>query len=98
MQQLLAIGFEFIFSSVAAYGLDKSWVGRRIEEKDIERLVRLNEKIGLNVAGEGGEFESFVLDGPMYHKKIEIREMEVVELDEYTAKAVITNAALIDKN
>ncbi len=98
MHQLLAIGFEFIFSSVAAYGLDKSWVGRRIEKKDIERLVRLNEKIGLNVAGEGGEFESFVLDGPMYHKKIEIREMEVVELDEYTAKVVITNAALIDKN
>ena len=97
MYQLLAIGFEFIFSSVAAYGLDKSWVGRRIGEKDIEKLVRLNEKIGLNVAGEGGEFESFVLDGPMYHKRIEILEMEVIERDEYTAKAVITNAVLVDK-
>ncbi|WP_406669902.1 diphthine--ammonia ligase [Methanolobus sp. ZRKC4] len=97
MRQLLSIGFEFIFSSIAAYGLNKSWVGRRIEEKDIEKLVKLNEKIGLNVAGEGGEFESFVLDGPMYHKRIEIREMEVIELDEYTANVVITNAVLVDK-
>ncbi len=97
MYQLLDIGFEFIFSSVAAYGLNKSWVGRNIEKKDIEKLVKLNEKIGLNVAGEGGEFESFVTDGPMYNKKIEIREMEVIERDEYTAKVVITNAVLVDK-
>ncbi|SFM32903.1 diphthine--ammonia ligase [Methanolobus profundi] len=97
MYQLLDLGFEFIFSSVAAYGLNKDWVGRIISEKDIEKLVKLNEKIGLNVAGEGGEFESFVTDGPMYHKKIEIREMEVIERDEYTAKVVITNAVLVDK-
>ncbi|WP_406661297.1 diphthine--ammonia ligase [Methanolobus sp. ZRKC3] len=97
MYQLLDIGFEFIFSSVAAYGLNKNWVGKVIGEKDIEKLVKLNEKIGLNVAGEGGEFESFVLDGPMYHKKIEIREMEVIERDEYTAKVVIHDAVLVDK-
>ncbi|WMW25284.1 diphthine--ammonia ligase [Methanolobus sediminis] len=98
MYQLLDLGFEFIFSSVAAYGLNKNWVGRIITEKDIEKLVKLNEKIGLNVAGEGGEFESFVTDGPMYHKKIEIKEMEVIERDEYTAKVVITNAVLVDKD
>ncbi len=97
MHQLLDMGFEFIFSSVAAYGLNKSWVGRIIEKKDIDKLVKLNEKIGLNVAGEGGEFESFVTDGPMYHKKIEIREMEVIERDEYTANVVITDAVLVDK-
>jgi asparagine synthase (glutamine-hydrolysing) len=97
MHQLLDIGFEFIFSSVAAYGLNKSWVGRIIEKKDIDKLVKLNKKVGLNVAGEGGEFESFVTDGPMYHKKIEIREMEVIERDEYTANVVITNAVLVDK-
>lgn len=97
MRQLLDLGFEFIFSSVAAYGLNKSWVGRVIGEKDIEKLVKLNEKIGLNVAGEGGEFESFVMDGPMYRKKIEIRDFEVFELDEYTAKVAITDAVLVDK-
>lgn len=97
MRQLLTLGFRFIFSSVAAYGLNSKWVGRIITENDIDRLVKLNEKIGLNVAGEGGEFESFVVDAPMYKKKIEIREFEVIELDEYTAKVAITDAVLVDK-
>ncbi len=97
MFQLLDIGYEFIFSSVAAYGLNKSWVGRVIDRIDVEKLVRLNEKIGLNVAGEGGEFESFVMDGPMYKRKIIIRGYEVIELDEYTAKVNITDAVLVDK-
>ncbi|MDO9517431.1 MAG: diphthine--ammonia ligase [Methanosarcinaceae archaeon] len=98
MRELLKLGYEFIFSSIAAYGLDKSWVGRRIAEEDIDKLVRLNEKIGVNIAGEGGEFESFVLDAPMYKKRIEIRGYDVVELDEYTAKVVITDAGLVEKN
>jgi asparagine synthase (glutamine-hydrolysing) len=97
MRQLLDLGFEFIFSSIAAYGLDKSWVGRIIGERDVDRLVGLNEKIGLNVAGEGGEFESFVTDGPMYKQRIEIRDMEVEERDEYTAKVLIRDAVLVDK-
>lgn len=97
MRQLLALGFRFIFSSVAAYGLNSKWVGHIITENDIQGLVKLNEKIGLNVAGEGGEFESFVVDAPMYKKKIEIREFEVIELDEYTAKVAITDAVLVDK-
>jgi asparagine synthase (glutamine-hydrolysing) len=98
MQQLLDLGFKFIFSSIAAYGLDKSWVGRIIRKTDIDRLVRLNEEIGLNVAGEGGEFESFVTDGPMYKKRIGIKDMEIVELDEYTAKVLIKDAVLLDKD
>ncbi len=97
MRELLKLGYEFIFSSIAAYGLDKSWVGRKIAENDVDRLVRLNERIGLNIAGEGGEFESFVLDAPMYKKRIEIRGYDVVELDEYTAKVVITDAELVEK-
>jgi asparagine synthase (glutamine-hydrolysing) len=72
-------------------------VGRIIGERDVDRLVGLNEKIGLNVAGEGGEFESFVTDGPMYRQRIEIRDMEVTERDEYTAKVLIRDAVLVDK-
>ncbi|MBP2029765.1 asparagine synthase (glutamine-hydrolyzing) [Methanohalophilus levihalophilus] len=97
MRELLDYGFSFIFSSIAAYGLNSNWVGREIAEGDIEKLVKLNEKIGLNVAGEGGEFESFVLDAPLFKKRIEILESKVIELDEYTARFVIEKALLVDK-
>ncbi|MGP8337404.1 MAG: diphthine--ammonia ligase [Methanosarcinaceae archaeon] len=97
MRDLLKLGYMFIFSSIAAYGLDKSWVGRKITDNDVDKLVHLNKKIGLNIAGEGGEFESFVLDAPMYKKRIKIKGYEVVELDEYTVRIVITDAELVEK-
>ena len=37
----------------------------------------MNKKIGLNVAGEGGEFESLVLDMPLFKKRIVLDEFEV---------------------
>ncbi len=36
------------------------------------------ETIGLHVCGEGGEFESFVLDCPAFRKKIVLDETEIV--------------------
>ncbi|WP_292485173.1 diphthine--ammonia ligase [Methanohalobium sp.] len=97
MRKLLELGFEFIFSSVAAYGLNKDWLGKIITDKQIDKLVRLNEKVGLNIAGEGGEFESFVIDSPMYNKRIEIKDYEIVERDEYTAHLIIKDAELLEK-
>ncbi len=66
MRRLLKDKFKFIFTKVAAEGLDNSWLNREITEKDIEELIKLNKKYGVNVAGEGGEFESFVIDCPLF--------------------------------
>jgi asparagine synthase (glutamine-hydrolysing) len=89
--------FEVMFSSVAAQGLDSSWLGRRITEEDVDRLAELNKKFGINVAGEGGEFESLVLDGPLFKKRIKIEEFEIIEEDGYTARMVVKKAGLVDK-
>ena len=74
MKQLLNEGFSIILSAVAAEGLDESWIGKEICVDDVEKLVILNKKYGLNVAGEGGEFESLVLDTPFFNKKIKIED------------------------
>ena len=79
MRQLLDEGFDIILSSIAAEGLDKSWVGRKVTQEDVDKLVELNKKIGLNIAGEGGEFESLVLDAPFFKKKIEITESKIID-------------------
>lgn len=89
--------FEIMFSSVAARGLDKTWLGRRITDVDVSRLVELERKFGINVAGEGGEFESLVLDGPMFKKRIKIEDFEIIEENKNTAKMVVKKASLIDK-
>lgn len=96
MYDLLKAGFEIIIVAVAAYGLDEKWLGRRINEACIEELISLNEKYGINVAGEGGEYETFVIDCPLYKKRIEIEEA-VKTWDGSRGSCEIKKARLIDK-
>ena len=72
MNLIISLGFEVIISGVSAYGLDEKWLGRRIDEKAIDDLIKLNEKVGLNLAFEGGEAETLVLDGPIFKKRVKI--------------------------
>ncbi|MHC1611311.1 MAG: diphthine--ammonia ligase [Candidatus Methanospirareceae archaeon] len=95
--RLVVSNFELIFTGISAYGLDRSWLGRRISEEDVDRLVELNRKRGINVSGEGGEFESLVLDGPIFSKRIVIKESEIVEEDENTARLMVREAELVEK-
>ncbi len=63
---------------VAAGGMDESWLGRRFDETLIDDLLELNRKYGVHIAGEGGEYETLVLDAPFYKKRINLLETEVV--------------------
>jgi diphthine-ammonia ligase len=107
--RLAVSNFEVILSGISAYGLDKSWLGRRITVADVDRLVALNEKIAkrfdqpflhfdaINISGEGGEFESLVLDGPIFKKRLVILESEILEEDENTARLVVKETRLEEK-
>ena len=97
LQDLLANGFEIVLTAVAAEGLDKTWLGRKITLKEVERLQKLHHKLGLNVAGEGGETESAVLDCPLFKQKIMLEKTEIIEEDKNTAHLVIKKAKLISK-
>lgn len=57
---------------VAALGLDKDWLGKRLDEKSLIDLKRLSKKYKIHIAGEGGEYETLVLDAPYFKKKIEL--------------------------
>ncbi|MEM2909966.1 MAG: TIGR00289 family protein [Nitrososphaerota archaeon] len=69
-----ALGFETIVTSTSAEGLDESWLGRRLDEAAIEELCRLSEKFGINICFEGGEAETFVLDCPIFKKRLRVKE------------------------
>ncbi|MCD2202135.1 diphthine--ammonia ligase [Halobacterium sp. KA-6] len=70
--EMLAAGFEITIVQVAAYGLDKSWLGRTLDRDALDELEALNEEYGVHVLGEGGEFETFVTDGPHMSRPIEL--------------------------
>jgi ABC transporter with metal-binding/Fe-S-binding domain ATP-binding protein len=68
--ELLVNKFEIILTSVAAQGLDKSWLGKTMDAHTVHELRALEKKHGLSSIGEGGEFESFVINAPLFKHKI----------------------------
>jgi ABC transporter with metal-binding/Fe-S-binding domain ATP-binding protein len=70
----LAEKYDAIISAVSAEGLDESFLGKRIDAGMIGRLVELNRRHGINLLFEGGEAETFVLDAPLFGKRIVVEE------------------------
>lgn len=65
--------FEVIVTGAFAYPLNKNWLGRKIDKKFISDMERLNEEYKINIVGEGGEIESFVVNCPMFSRKLKIK-------------------------
>lgn len=70
-EAMLDAGFEITVVQVAAGGLDESWLGRTLDHDALDDLIDLNERYGVHVLGEGGEFETLVTDGPHMSRPIE---------------------------
>jgi diphthine-ammonia ligase len=77
LQELIDNDFEVIIVGIAAEGFDESWLGREINENFIEDIRRIEEKNKINPAGEGGEFESFVLNCPLFKRGLKVIDKEV---------------------
>jgi len=78
LNDLIKNNFKVIITSVAAYGFDIEWLGKEINFETIKDLEKLNKKYSVNLCGEGGEFETFVLDCPLFKKRIEVIEYEKI--------------------
>lgn len=96
LRDAIKLGFKTIVVSVSAAGLDSKWLGRVIDEEAIEDLKKIKRKYEINLSFEGGEAETFVLDAPMFKKRIEIVSSEV-SWDGYIGFLLIRDAKLVEK-
>ena len=76
LQELLSSKIKSIITGIAAEPFDASWLGRSIDSACVDDLMKLEESHRINPAGEGGEIETFVIDAPLFSKKIVITESE----------------------
>lgn len=98
MRNLVFDGFKFILVNVASLGFNKSWLGKTIQENEIDELVKLNEKLKINISGEGGEYETLVLDCPMFSKEIKIKKSRIVMDSKESGFLKVEKIGLLDKN
>jgi len=74
LRRLVRDGFVVMVVSVSALGLDQGWLGRILDEKSMGELVALGKKFKFHVGLEGGEGETFVLDCPLFKRRVEVLE------------------------
>ena len=72
LRNIVRDGFRVMIVAVSALGLDERWLGRVLDGPAVEELATLAEKHRFHAALEGGEGETFVLDCPMFRKRIDV--------------------------
>jgi len=77
LEDLLKNKFKVILTGVYAYPLTKRWLGRKIDREFIREMKRLNKKYKISPAGEGGEFETFVLDCRLFKKPLKVMNSKI---------------------
>lgn len=96
MGEIIKDNFKFMIIAVAADGLDESWLGKIITNKDIDSLVELNKKNNINIAFEGGEAETLMISGPIFKRKLKIIEAEKIMENIHTGIYKINKAELVN--
>jgi len=74
LKDQISAGFKIIIVGVFAHGFDETWLGKIIDMKTIDELTQLRKKYAINTAGEGGEFETLTLNGPIFKKRLILDE------------------------
>jgi len=89
LEEIIKNKFEIIITGIAAEGFDESWLGEKLDKKIIERLKILNKKYGIDPAFEGGEAETFVLNCPLFKKRLKIKKSHKIMTGENSGRLEI---------
>ena len=73
IQEFMSLGFKTIVVCVNERFLDKSYVGRIVDQSFIDDLPE-----NVDVCGENGEFHTFTFDGPIFSMPINFEVGEIV--------------------
>ncbi|XP_034531394.1 diphthine--ammonia ligase isoform X1 [Notolabrus celidotus] len=78
LSAMISSNLNAILIKVAAFGLDpEKHLGKPLADME-SYLKQLSQKYGVHICGEGGEYETFTLDCPLFKKKIIIDAAETV--------------------
>ncbi len=79
LKELVDAKFKIIIIGVFAYPLNQSWLGRIIDNEFIEQVSQLKDKYKIHAAGEGGEFETFVLNCPLFKHELKVKSFRDIK-------------------
>ena len=95
LRDYLHARLEVLVVGVFAEGLGEEWLGRPLDDTAVEDLMTLSRSHRIHPLGEGGEYESLVVNAPWFSRRLEVIRMEPVW--EGTSGHVRVDARLADR-
>lgn len=77
--------FRGVILGIFAYPLDKLFVGALMNKDTFQKLLIYEKKYQISAIGEGGEFESFIINGPLYKYPLKFKLKSIEEESENCA-------------
>lgn len=97
VREEIAAGLDIRLVHLAAESLGPELLGRRLDLSLLEELGRRSASVRrTNVAGEGGEYETLVVDAPFFRSRIELDEVERI-VGPSASRLVIRSAHAVPK-
>ena len=97
LNEIKNLGFQTRIIEVdESMGSRKNWIGKELDTPVIQEMEELEKEQKINPSGELGAYHTFVLDCPLYNKRINILDSEVI-WENSKGYFVIKNADLRSK-
>ncbi|KAG9317438.1 hypothetical protein JVU11DRAFT_1638 [Chiua virens] len=95
LSEMIASGLDAILIKIAGAGLTPSDLARSLSSMQ-PKLMSLHQKFGTHPCGEGGEYETFTIDSPLFKSWIDIKEKEIVVADQSDVAPETTSMIRLD--
>lgn len=80
MDEFIERGFKAFICVVNTKHLEESWLGRELDRQFIQDMKQYPK---VDLCGEGGEYHTFIYDGPMFNKEVKVSKLNHAKKDEY---------------
>ncbi len=97
VRKLIARGYDIRITQIATEGLSEKWLGKQIDKDNFAELQKLSRQFGFHIGGEGGYYDTFVCDAPIFRKRIIIEDTENFMEGRYSGHLIAKKIRLVDK-
>jgi diphthine-ammonia ligase len=81
LSEMIETGFEAVVVSASAAIFGEEWLGRALDRHCLAELEEMCREGEWDVCGEQGEYHTLVVDGPLFHKRVQVARGARVQRD-----------------
>lgn len=97
MKEMIKKGYKFMITQIASDGLNKDWLGRVLDEKSMNELFARSIKYGFHCGGEGGYYDTLIIDGPIFNSRLEIIESHKIMESNCEGHLIVDKLQIVKK-